>query len=238
MVLMSTKVKSPPRGRARPPGRAVPAPRGAAAAPGGPGAADDPRGAEIRRAAFEAFVAHGVSGATTDEIARRARVSKREIYRLFGSREALFAGLVQERAGAMRQALELAPPPDAASALEALERFGREFLGLLTAPTTVAVYRLAVGEAGRLPELGRELDALGRGTVWSALRGWMAEAAARGALPVPDVERAAGSFMALLMGDLPVRLMLGAVPTPSGEELGRRAALARAGFARLWLPGP
>jgi AcrR family transcriptional regulator len=217
--------------RAPRPGRS----RAGAATAVAPAAAQDPRAAEIQRAAFEAFVEHGVAGATTDEIARRASVSKREIYRLFGSREALFAGLVRERAAVMRQALALAPPADAASALDALERFGREFLTLLTAPTTIAVYRLAVGEAARLPELGRELDLEGRGTVLSALMQWMTSAVEHGALHVPDVERAAGSFMALLIADLPVRLMLGAIGTPSQEELARRAALARAGFARLWL---
>ncbi len=198
-------------------------------------ASADPRSAGIRRAAFEAFVEHGVGGTTTDEIARRARVSKREIYRLFGSKEALFADLVRERADDMRAALALTPATSREAALETLERFGREFLALLTAPTTVAVYRLAVAEASRSPELGRQLDAQGRGTVWAALTRWMAEAQATGALPVPDVERAAGSFMALLMADLPVRLMLGAVPTPASTEIARRAALARAGFARLWL---
>lgn len=206
--------------------------------PAPPAGAQDPRGDSIRRAAFDAFVAHGVSGATTDEIARRARVSKREIYRLFGNKEALFTELVRDRAASMRRALELTPPTDRTSALETLERFGREFLGLLTAPTTIAVYRLVMGEATRLPDLGRELDAEGRGTIWSALTGWMTEAAARGALPVPDVERAAGSFMALLMGDLPTRLMLGAVTTPSDGEVQRRAALATAGFTRLWLAPP
>ncbi len=197
--------------------------------------APDARTDAILRAAFEAFVAHGVSGATTDEIARRARVSKREIYRLFGSKEDLFARLVRERAAAMRRALTLAPALDRAEALATLQRFGREFLVLLTDPTTVSVYRLAVGEAGQFPALGRELDESGRATVWAALSAWLADASARGVLPVPDVERAGGSFLALLMADLPVRLMLGVIATPAPEEIDRRAALATAAFVRLWL---
>jgi AcrR family transcriptional regulator len=230
---MSTKVKRQRADRMRPPHGAtssLPAPesRDAAEAP-------DRRAAEIQRAAFEAFAQHGVAGATTDEIARRARVSKREIYRLFGSKEALFAGLVRERAAVMRRVLTLAPPADTASALDALERFGREFLALLTAPTTIAIYRMAVGEVARAPELGRTLDVEGRGTVMSALAAWLSDAAERRALPVPDAQRAAAAFMALLVGDLPVRLMLGATATPSEDELARRAALARAGFASLWL---
>jgi len=219
MVPRSTKVKPP----------APPAPGGATE--GGP----DPRVQAILSATFHAFCERGAAGATTTEIARRARVSKREIYALFGDKSALFAALVRQRAQAMRRVLTLRPPQDRAGLLDALETFGREFLTYLTDPTTIAVYRLAAGEAGHAPELGRALDQLGRATVWEALRAWAIEARERGLLPVPDPDRAAGSFMALLMADLPVRLMLGAVPTPEAEEIARRAAAARAGFARLWL---
>jgi AcrR family transcriptional regulator len=143
---------------------------------------------------------------------------------------------VRQRAEAMRRTLVLRTPEGPASLLETLEGFGREFLALLTDPTTIAVYRLATAEASRSPELGRALDGLGRGMVWEALRSWMGQARDRGLLAAPDPDRAAGSFMALLMGDLVVRLMLGAVPTPDQDEIARRAAAARAGFARLWLP--
>jgi AcrR family transcriptional regulator len=194
-----------------------------------------PRAGAILDAAYAAFAESGVSRATTLDIARRARVSKREIYALFGSKEALFLALVRGRAEAMRGALVLAPPGSRDAALETLERFGREFLALYTQPTTVAVYRLAMAEAGRLPELGRALDELGRGTVMKALTRWVAEAQRAGVFPLPDVERAAGSFMALLLADLPVRLALGTVPTPTEPEIAARAAAATTGFRRLWL---
>jgi len=219
MVPRSTKVKPRrPRSSLRP-----------------PPPADDARGQAILAATFHAFCEHGAAGATTTEIARRAQVSKREIYALFGGKSALFEALVQQRAAAMRQRLALPPPADGPGLLDALEAFGREFLSHLTDPTTIAVYRLAAGEATRAPELGRALDEQGRASVWNALRGWVAEARERGLLFAPDADRAAGSFLALLMADLPVRLMLGAVPTPGPEEIARRSAAARAGFARLWM---
>ena len=60
-------------------------------------------------------------------------------------------------------------------------------------PTTIAVYRLAIAEAGRLPEMGRMLDKLGRGAVWEALIDWFRRAQQAGVFgPIP-VERAAGS---------------------------------------------
>jgi len=195
----------------------------------------DPRLEAILAAAYEAFVEKGISGATTLDIARRARISKREIYTLFGSKEALFTALVRGRAGLMRQVLELPPPQTPEAALQTLERFGREFLALLTQPTTIAVYRLAVSEADHMPELGRALDELGRGTVWNALTSWFRQAQQAGLFGQIPIERAAGSFMALLGADLPLRLMLGAVPPPTADEIAQRASAAIAGFARLWL---
>ncbi len=229
---MSTKVKSRGGGRARRSRAGLaqrPADEGAAA-----GAAD-PRRAAMLSAAFAAFVEHGVSGTTTDEIARRARVSKREIYRHFGSTELLFGELVRERGRTMQQGLALGPAESREAALATMGRFGREFLSLLTAPSTIAVYRMAVAEATRLPELGRQLDAQGRGVVREALQAWLADARQRAVLPVSDPERAAGSYLAMLMGDLPLRLMLGAIPPPGPAELASRVVAALAAFGRLWL---
>ena len=197
--------------------------------------AADPRLETILQAAHDVFIEKGISGATTLDIARRARTSKREIYTLFGSKEALFTAMVRARAEAMRHALVLEPPQTPEDALQTLERFGREFLALLTHPGTIAVYRLAITEAGRLPEMGRLLDKLGRGTVWEALTGWFRRAQQAGMFASIPVERAAGGFMALLLADLPVRLMLGAVPTPTAQEIAQRAASATAAFAGLWL---
>jgi AcrR family transcriptional regulator len=195
----------------------------------------DPRRAAMLSAAFEAFVEHGVSGATTEEIARRARVSKREIYRIFGSKEALFAEIVRERGRSMQQGLELAAAASVETALDTIERFGREFLGLLTEPSTIAVYRMAIAESTRLPELGRQLDVQGRETVREALHHWLVDARRRAVLPVSDPERAADSLLATLQGDLPLRLMLGTIQAPDAASIASRAAAARAAFQRLWL---
>jgi hypothetical protein len=135
----------------------------------------------------------------------------------------------------MHLGLDLAPPTSKESALATLERFGREFLKLLTSPSSIAVYRIAIAEVSSLPELGRQLDAQGREAVRQSLVRWLVDARQKAVLQVPDPERAAGSFLAILMGDLPLRLMLGAIEPPQPTELARRAAMARTAFQRLWL---
>ncbi len=78
--------------------------------------------AQTRRAILDAaiaeFAAHGLSGARVDEIAARTSTTKRMIYYYFASKERLFAAVLEELYGGMRDAeaaLELddLPPADA-----------------------------------------------------------------------------------------------------------------------------
>ena len=72
----------------------------------------------ILDAAIAEFAAHGLSGARVDEIAARTSTTKRMIYYYFASKERLFAAVLEELYGGMRDAeaaLELddLPPADA-----------------------------------------------------------------------------------------------------------------------------
>jgi AcrR family transcriptional regulator len=51
----------------------------------------------ILEAAEEVFAARGFQGASIDEIARRAEIAIPTLYKLFGSKEAIFVGLVDYR---------------------------------------------------------------------------------------------------------------------------------------------
>src|SRR6185503_12429546 len=59
---------------------------------------------EILDAALVVFAEHGLHGASTDEIARRAGISQPYVFRLFGTKKALYLALV---ARCFRQTLEL-----------------------------------------------------------------------------------------------------------------------------------
>jgi AcrR family transcriptional regulator len=83
----------------------------------------DPAG--TRRAILDAataeFAAHGLAGARVDEIAARTRTTKRMIYYYFSSKEQLFAAVLEELYGGMRDA-ESALDLDALSPAEAMRR--------------------------------------------------------------------------------------------------------------------
>src|SRR5215475_9209023 len=72
--------------------------------------ADNSTRKRVLATAFAVFRKRGFSGASTLEIATRAKVSKRDLYALFGSKHAMLAACIKERAARMRQPLELTAP--------------------------------------------------------------------------------------------------------------------------------
>jgi AcrR family transcriptional regulator len=101
----------------------------------GPTARTEGTGTPILDAAFRVFVERGPAGATTREIARRARTSKRTLYENFGSKEGIFAALVEGRASRMREPLALGEPGSSQELAEVLVAFGVRFLGELVKPS-------------------------------------------------------------------------------------------------------
>lgn len=185
-------------------------------------------------AAMEAFIAGGYAETSTLAIARRARVSKRELYALFGSKQAILAAGIADRAERMRVPGELPRPRTRRMLAALLTRFGRILLREVCAPEVVAVYRLAILEAARSPEVARALDAGGRQASRSAARSVLAAAQAEGLIGRGPLRVMTEQFLALLWGDLLMSVLLRLEEVPPLAELQRRARRATAAFLRLY----
>ncbi|HEX4177684.1 MAG TPA: TetR/AcrR family transcriptional regulator, partial [Rhizomicrobium sp.] len=128
-----------------------------------PAGEDGGRTARKRKAIFEAattvFLRDGYLGASMDEIALLADVSKQTIYKQFTSKEALFleivAGLTNAGSDKVHGVIpELAPGGD----LHAyLEDYAYRQLSIVLTPRLMQLRRVVIGEAGRFPELGKAL---------------------------------------------------------------------------------
>jgi AcrR family transcriptional regulator len=181
----------------------------------------------IVSAAFCAFMERGYAGASTLDIARRARVSKRDLYAQFGSKQAMLAAGIAERAERMRMPLDLPVPRDREALAATLVTFGRTQLREVTRPEVLAIQRLAIAEADRAPEFARTLDELGRAGSRSALIGLLAAAQAGGLLGPGDAEAMGDTFLSLLWtGGLLMRLLLRLAEAPDEVEGERRARFA------------
>jgi AcrR family transcriptional regulator len=187
----------------------------------------------ILDAAFAAFMERGFAGASTLDIATRAKVSKRELYALFDSKEALLAAGITARAQRMRAPSALPPASNRKDLAETLQAFGATALTEVTTPTVVAVYRFAVLESQRSPEVTRTLSEHGRETNRRALARLLKNAQSLGLLGPGSPPDLAEQFYALLMGDILLELMLGAAKRPGAADIRRKAAEATSAFLTL-----
>jgi len=190
----------------------------------------------ILDAAFSAFTEHGYAETSTLEIAMRAKVSKRELYAVVGSKLDMLVTCIRDRAERMRIPADLPVVRDRATLATVLAAFGERLLLEITHPSVVAVFRLAIAEAVRAPEVARALHEVGRESSRAALREALAGARSLALLDGSPAEMAE-RFVALLWGDVMLNLLLRVADAPSEGELRRRAQAATAAFLLLY-PGP
>jgi AcrR family transcriptional regulator len=193
---------------------------------------ETPARQRIVEAAFSAFMESGFAAASTLEIATRARVSKRELYALVGSKQEMLVACIRERARRL-QMPDLPEPHDRQALARTLETFGTQLLREVSDPTVIAVFRLAIAEAVRAPEVARALNSLGVETGRAALREVMTRARSAG-LVRGDPSGMAEHFAGLLWGNLKVSLLLRVTERPSPREIARRARDATAAFLKLY----
>jgi len=186
----------------------------------------------ILEAAFAAFMKSGYAAASTLEIARRARVSKRELYALVGNKQEMLIACISERAKRLDAPANLPVLRDRQTLAQVLASFGTKLIGEVSDPTVIAVFRLAISEVAQAPEVARALNSIGRETSRAAVRKIMARAQASGLLTGSPAELAE-QFAGLLWRDLMVSLLLGVAERPNPREIARRARDAAAAFLQL-----
>jgi AcrR family transcriptional regulator len=193
---------------------------------------DNPKRARVLQTAFSAFQELGYGGASTLEIATRAKVSKRELYTLFPNKQAMLAACIAERTKRMRLPLETPATMDRKAVATTLTAFGTAILRGVCDPSTLAVFRLAIAES--IPEIAHALDAAGRQANRAALIAFLRKAQEHGHFGAADPGTMVTSFFALLWGDLLVWLLLRVTDPPSAKEIDRRACAATEALLMLF----
>lgn len=189
--------------------------------------------ARILEAAFSAFTERGFAETSTLEIATRARASKRELYALFGSKQDMLIACISERAKRLTMPADLPELHDRETLRQTLAAFGTQLLRETSDPAVVAVFRLAIAEAVRAPEVGRMLDEIGIAASRSGLRELMRRARAAN-LVRGEVADMADHFAGLLWGSRMLGLLLGVTERPGPREIARRAEAASEAFLRAY----
>lgn len=192
-------------------------------------AGDEEMRERILRAAFKAFTENGYAGTSTLQIATRAKVSKRDLYAMFANKQAMLVACIKTRLDRMRMPAGLPPPATREALASTLTAFGKILLTETFHPAVVAMFRLAIAEAERSPEIARAIDD-GRKAARRTVSELVAHAQCLGFLAPGDPSAIADYFLALLREDVMMSLLLGVVTPPGRAKIGARAADATRAF--------
>ncbi len=149
------------------------------------------------------FLDRGFVGASVEEVAARAEVSKQTVYKQFESKAALFVAVVRGMTSqaADRVQVEMQDPETESEVSGALMGHGERLLDTALAPKLLRLRRLVISEADRFPELGRALYEGGPGRAIADLAAALQRWSDRGLLRLDDSMIAATQFNWLVMGD-------------------------------------
>ena len=189
------------------------------------------RRAAIVQAATEVFLRNGYLGATTDEVATRASVSKQTLYKHFADKEHLFAEIILDNTIQVGEGLANAAADalrDAKDVRKALREVADVFLRSMLKPEVIQLRRLVIAEADRFPDVGQAWYERGFERTLAAIGEAMQALAERGLLHnVADPTLAAHQFASLVLYQPLNQLMFAGTRTrPSPAKLRRIADAA------------
>ena len=156
---------------------------------------------QVLEGARQVFMADGFEGASVDDIARAAGVSKATLYSYFADKRLLFMEVARmecaRQANMAADTINMTAPPR-----HVLTEAARKMIEFGTSDFGQQMFRIAVAESERFPALGQAFYESGPRTVRARLVGFLRQAAARGELVIEDFELAADQFHMLSKADI------------------------------------
>ncbi|WP_299618637.1 TetR/AcrR family transcriptional regulator [uncultured Tateyamaria sp.] len=175
---------------------------------------------QVLEGARAVFMVDGFEGASVDDIAKQAGVSKATLYSYFPDKRLLFMEVANLECARQSQDavdnIDMSAPPR-----DVLCQAGRHFLRFLTSKFGQQVFRICVAESDRFPEIGRAFYKSGPERMRAEMREYFTASIARGELKIDDLTLAADQFGELCKADIWPRLMFGVISSVSDEDIER-----------------
>ncbi|WP_420861558.1 TetR/AcrR family transcriptional regulator [Algirhabdus cladophorae] len=175
---------------------------------------------QVLEGAREVFMADGFEGASVDDIAKAAGVSKATLYSYFPDKRLLFMEVAKTECNRQTE-LAVHDIDDSQPPRIVLTRAATNLMHFFMSDFGQQVFRISVAESARFPELGREFFECGPMTVHRILAEYIQIAIDRGELAVDDIDLAAWQFPELCKTDLFPKLMFGVQKTFTEADLDR-----------------
>jgi AcrR family transcriptional regulator len=175
---------------------------------------------QVLQGAREIFMADGFEGASVDDIAKAAQVSKATLYKYFPDKRLLFMEVArtecQQQADTALEQIDLDGP-----VADVLTDAALQMVTFLTSPFGQRTFRICVAESDRFPELGREFYESGPMLLRTKIMDFIDLAASRGELVVDDPALAADQFAELCKADIFPRMIFNMTATFTQQEVER-----------------
>ncbi|WP_162652593.1 TetR/AcrR family transcriptional regulator [Lentilitoribacter sp. Alg239-R112] len=190
---------------------------------------------EVLENALDLLVSGGGKALTTANIARASNCSKESLYKWFGDRNGLLAAMMTVQGSKVGAVLNNDVFKSTAAFKEYLVRFATELLTVLSGEISLALNRLAIGQASdEASQLGPLLMKNGRGLIEARAHAFLNSAKDKGFLKFAKVDETYRVLYGLIVSDFHVRLLLGDNNNMSADEIENTANQAVEQFYKLF----
>jgi TetR/AcrR family transcriptional repressor of mexJK operon len=156
---------------------------------------DEAQRALVVEGARTLFLEKGYGRTTTDDVAERCRISKQTLYRLFPSKQDLFAAVVDVHRQSM---LALPGNYEGMTLDEALQKIFKLDIDARADWERMALLRMVMLEAPQFPELLNIMRHQGAQRSHAELASWLSEMRERGAIETDDTSSIARILMDMI----------------------------------------
>lgn len=171
---------------------------------------------QVLEGARRVFLAHGFEGASVDEIAREAGVSKATLYSYFPDKRLLFLEVARSECQRQAAAAMTLVKPDL-SPRDLLLAGARQIVEFFNSPMSLSIFRLCVAESERFPEMAADFYRNGPMMGRNLLADYLRCATEAGLLCVDEPEFAAEQFAELCKAGIFTQRLFGVAGELSAE---------------------
>jgi len=175
---------------------------------------------QVLKGARTVFLRDGFEGASVDDIACEAGVSKATLYSYFPDKRLLFLEVAKRECRAQSDAA-IERIEASGELREALAEAAGRMVRFFMSDVGLQVFRIVVGESSRFPEIGREFYDSGPAIVHQVLERFLQRQVDEGRLKIDDVGLAADQFPELCKAGLHMQMVLGLRDGFSDAEIDR-----------------
>jgi len=194
---------------------------------------DSSKHTAIVSAASRLFLEKGFDGASMDEVAKRAGVSKQTVYSHFSSKELLFSESIHAAIAKYYPDLALEKVKDHSLETD-LRAVCENYARLLMSEDALAMFRVLASAASKGPALAEIFWESGPKDMEFKLGEFLQSWVDRGELVIKDTEKASGRLITLLKGKAHFMQSIGLIATVSEGQLQQNVDEAMDAFLRLY----